>query len=590
MDLEDPKDIKRLMGAVEASFKALETPRQDRAKGIQNLVGSHFFPEGSSEKIPINLTALATTIYAQKLVGTAPQCLISTPYQTLKAEAKDFECITNHEIKRLDVEGSLREWVIEAIFGLGILKVGIADDGIETLENYNFEKTRPYVDVVLFEDFVFDVTAKRERNCQFMGHRYRIPLEEAKENEKFDKDERKKLLGISKQEMKDDGETSNMTDDDAEPDEYQDMVELWEIWLPFENQIVTIACDGENRKPLRVEDWEPPSAECRTGPYHILGFDDVPGNVLYLPPESLWRDLSDIANRLYNKIVRQAEDAKTVFLFRDETDAENIRKAGDGEFIRSNDPGNVVPVSVGAVDNNILATVLNAKDMFDFISNVSIMGGLGAQTSTVGQERLLNESSSDRINKYQKHVMERTSLVLRDLAFYIWENPIPYPRMNRPLNGSPVPMEVPVDFSKERRKGDFLDYNTDVVPFSMQQKSPGERLGFLMQTMSQLIPLQPQLAEQGISFDFKRITELLAQYGSTPELLDILVFSGPPNPAAAYEKGPKQPPASPPGGPSGPTRASSPGRTAPGQSKILQQTLVGGNPQGAERAMVGRAG
>src|SRR5208337_3159153 len=117
---------------------------------------------------------------------------------------------------------------------------------------------------------------------------------------------------------------------DYSADQYRDRLWLRDVWLPKEQLLLTVGCNTNTL--LKVVEWEGP--EC--GPYYKLGYSDVPGNLLPLPPVALWRDLHELSNKLFRKLGNQAEGQKTVLGFTggDEESVSNFQKASDGDGIR----------------------------------------------------------------------------------------------------------------------------------------------------------------------------------------------------------------------------------------------------------------
>ena len=114
-------------------------------------------------------------------------------------------------------------------------------------------------------------------------------------------------------------------------DEYDDFVDLWEIWLPRENKLMVVPSSGMTGtvagKPLSVSEWDGPEG----GPYHRLTFSEVPGNVMGLPAVALWMDLHELVNSLYRKLSRQAQRQKDVFTYPggSEEDARRVAESSD---------------------------------------------------------------------------------------------------------------------------------------------------------------------------------------------------------------------------------------------------------------------
>ena len=146
--------------------------------------------------------------------------------------------------------------------------------------------------------------------------------------------------------------------------------------------------------------------------------------------------------------------------------------------------------------------------------------------------------------------------------------------------------EIPVTYRAWEREGDYLDYNYEIVPYSMQYESPRQRLNGLLTIFTQLfIPLAPVMAQQGIGINYQALSRQVSELSNLPELNDLLIFSQPaPNPGEIGPVG--QPPRQSPVTRRENVRINRSGATLGGKRQILAQALFGGNPQQAEREAV----
>ena len=79
------------------------------------------------------------------------------------------------------------------------------------------------------------------------------------------------------------------------------------------------------------------------------------------------------------------------------------------------------------------------------------------------------------------------------------------------------------DFPPEAREGDFIDFNIDISPYSMQDRSPAERVQSMMELMQGvIIPMTPQMAQMGIKPDMQAFLHYISKYSNTPEIDQIL--------------------------------------------------------------------
>ena len=587
MNPNNPRDLQKLNQAISFGRRKLEPFRKRKYEIVQQLVGNRYGDHGSTKAVPINLIELATNIFTRQLAANAPRALVSTAHMELKPMAMNLELAMNHLIEEIDLGRTLRLSVIDSLFSMGIIKVGLNRTGSVEINGVKHDVGQPFADTVTLDDWVHDPAAKLMERCQFMGNRYRVPLDVAREMPSFNKKARDELQATPRtghNEAGDEREETHSQGHATDPDEYKQYVELWDIWLPQEGLVVTIPVDGDRPRPLRVVEWDGPEH----GPYHILSFSPVPGNTYPLPPAAMWFDLHDLANRLWNKLGRQAGRQKTILgvMGGAEGDAKRVIEANDGETIRMDNPDRVNEFKFGGIDPSNLAFALQVMDKASYLwGNLDALGGLSPQAETLGQDQMLIQNASKRVADMQDRTIEYARNIMRDLGWYMWQDPLIELPLVKRVPGTDV--EIPVTWTPEQREGDFMDYNLNIEPYSMQHSSPGLRLQTLMgMVQSILLPAMPMLEQQGIHVDFEALLKLIAKFSNLPELEEILVFSGEPS----YDPGPVQTRRG--GMPAQTTRryerVNRPGATRSGKEAALMQTLLGGRAQPSEMASIGR--
>lgn len=520
----DSKKASRLLEAVDYSRRRMQPFREQRLAAVRAYVGSNYGEMGASEKVPLNLMQMAVNIYRRQVAARAPQALIVPKDPRLAATADDFELALNWLIKEIDLEASIAQWVIDAMFSVGVMKVGISPGKQWEIEGYNHDAGVPFADVVDFDDFVFDMNAKRWDLCQYVGNRYTLPYEAAMELKLFDEELTPTTL-TDYNEQGDERVSILQTGGAWNPQRgYMDLVELWDLWLPFDNLLVTVQCVDNSGiasgKIVRVVDWDGPEI----GPFHILSFGDVPGNIMPLPPAQAMLDLHEAANRVFRKIVRQADRQKTLTVVSNgaEEDARRIIDANDGDTIRADNPQATREARYGGPDAASIAFLLQLKDLFVYLGgNLDALGGLGRQANTVGQESLISRSANMLIADMQDRTTTSVRKVIESLADYLWNDPTAAPKVLKRIGDTGL--SIPIEFSQDLREGDLLDYMVEIAPYSMQSRTPTERMATLSQLMTNfVIPLAPQLQQRGIGIDMDQFMQIMAKYSNLPEMERIL--------------------------------------------------------------------
>ncbi len=522
----DTRKVNRLQNAVEYSRRQLLPYREKRMHAIRQFVGAHYTDAGAKERVPLNLLEMAISIYRRQIAARRPQVLVRAKDMQQEGVAEQFEFALNSLLKDIDFETTAQKWVLDAMFGLGIVKVGLTPTGADAY-GYEHDPGQPFVDNVDFDDFVFDMTAKRWDQIQFCGNRYCLPLEAIKQMKMFGK----KTKEITASEYRHNNEFGEERIQQVGAGEslygeqyYSPVVELWDVWLPIEGVMVTMKADDRGgistSEPLRVIEWEGPEE----GPYHTMGFGDVPGNLMPLPPVSLLMDLHEMANKVFRKLGRQADRQKTVTLVQSgqEDDGRRLVESSDGEVIRTDRPEATREARYGGVDQPTLAYLVQLKDLFVYMGgNLDALGGLGKLSDTVGQEQLIARSASARMADMQEAASKSVKKVINTLGKYLWYDPVASPKVKTKIPDTNF--EVSLTFSPDIREGEIVEYEIDIAPYSMVDRSPSEKaktLGDLMQGF--IIPLAPLLQQQGMKPNMAKFLELMAKYSNTDELLDIV--------------------------------------------------------------------
>lgn len=575
----DDKKFARLRTAIDWSVRQLEKPRSNRVDAIKQFVGSHYADNGSDRRMPTNLLELAVTIYVRQLAARAPRVMATTKVSTLRPFAKNLELALNQIPEEIGLGSTIRRAVIEAIFGIGICKVGICESG----KIYNGHSVgEPFVDLVSLDDYFCDMSAKDRSGIQYEGNDYWLPFDTAKEmypDVMSDVEPDEHTVTGDNGESRADGISA-----DEGADLYRDKVWLRDVFLPDTQQLLTYGV--KSHKIFRTVDWDGPNG----GPYHVLGFSDVPGNLLPLPMVALWLDLHELGNALFRKLAKQADGKKTVAAFAggNDDDVNALRNASDGDGIRYNGQ-KPEQLSVGGIDAPTLAFFLQVRDLFSyFAGNLDTLGGLSPMADTVGQDKLLSDAAGARINYMRDQTVDFVRSIFKSLAWYEWTDPVRERIIEKRVKGADIALSL--KWSPETREGDFLDYNIDIDVYSMQDDTPSLRLQKIGMALERFVfPALPMIEAQGGRIDFQRLLAMIGQLGNTPELEEIVVFGEPP-PSVPQQGGSSSPALAKPANTTRTyERVNRPGATRSGKDDVLSRLLMGGNVQGAEAASIGRA-
>lgn len=529
------RQMQQLVKSMEHSRRQLAPFREKLLDFTRQYVGMQYSHDGATRKVPINFIELLTGIYVRMLVGGKPRNLITTPHLRLKFQALDFEADQNHLLDEINFELTVQEWVTNAIFLIGIIKTGITEGPQGEIEGFLHDAGQPFADTIDFPDWVHDTNVSRYEQVQFAGNKYYMPADYVFGSGLYGLDGNgQELVGSQHSPYEETGEEKlrNLSGGQEHGiDEFHKLIELWDCWLPREQLVLTFLADDAsgvaNHKPIRTVEWE----GGEEGPYYLLAFTKVPGNMMPLSPVSLMMDLHEMANAVFRKLERQAQRQKDIGIIRPggENTAEAINKTSDGEWVLNDSPQDARVQKFGGPDPLNSAFFLMAKDLAFSIpgGNIELLGGLSAQSDTLGQDQILNQRASRRLESMQEITWSATEKVMKALAKSNWYDPIRNVKINRKVPGTTL--EVPVRHAPELREGDFIDFNFQLYPFSMTNRTPEAKLQTITNYIERVImPFVEQMREQGLTVDLLQLTRIFSKFSNTPELNELLTTANGP--------------------------------------------------------------
>lgn len=579
----------RFTGAFQYSRRKMQPFRAARTRAVKAYAGSNYGDDGGGNRVVANMIELAVNVYTHALSASITNCSVTTKVMEWKSTAYALELALEYFNKNMGFSEAMARCIFDAQFAMGIAKIGLDTTSTIRLYGEDLPVIKPFIDVVDFDDFVIDMAATSASGATFLGNRYRVPLRNAKKIAEINKSS---LVSTPRSVLNDSGDfrQESTGGDDSSSEEIEDCIDLWDIWFPDIRTMVTYPAPqgGEIGRPIRiVEDWYGP--EC--GPFLTLGFYNVPKNVLPLAPVSNLIDLGLVVNKMFVKVARQGERQKRItgVMSGGQKEAQTVISAQDGEVVRLDNPDKVKEFAVGGVDQAVFGSAVQLKQLFSYIGgNLDSMGGLAAQSDTMGQEQLIKQSSSARLNFMSGKTGEFITKCEKAIAWYMFYDPnIDIPIVKK-IPGSNY--EIQSRLTQEMIQGEFLDYNFDISPYAGGAKTPQEKLNILMKLwMETIMPAAEMMGQFGITPDFEGYLKLFARYTDMSELEEIVQFSAPQQPPEqAVSRGGSSAPK-----PKNSTRVyervHNNRQTQAGQEQVLANTLLGGNPQQSEvaKAMAG---
>jgi hypothetical protein len=580
----------RLLKAIENSTRVLRPFREVRKKLVKDFVGSMYGSSGDSgrQDIIMNLMYQTAETYTMSLAANRPRVLVTAQHTDVTWFAHSFQLGINNLIKEIRLEDTLRKAVMDSFFSMGIVKVYTADAGLVELEGEDawVDPGKPFAENISLDDFCYDTTASEWRKSSFALNKYRISREKVLSDGAYNKKVAEELDVVSQYPgwNADSGEVPirEMLKSETQEAGIEPMIDLMDVWLPKDKLVVTLPV-GKNTEPLRVVEWEGPE----NGPFHTLSLTcEVPDNIMPVSPAMNLKPLHDLINGLLRKQRRQAQRQKDIPFYQagHQDDARRIEKASDGEWTRVDNPDSVNVMKMGGVDPQNQAFSHSMKDTYDRMAgNLQMMAGLGPQSDTLGQDKLIHGAVTKREANMQYRVVDFTSRICRDLGSLLWQDQV----LEIPQDFETSGIKVRADWTPEVREGDFIDYNFEIEPFSMMYKSPSERMQGISSFVTQIaLPMEGMMQQYGGTIDIQELVEMYAELMDMPRLKQIVKFEEPkddrPGPS------PQQPAKASHTVRESVRRSVPTGGTAESRSNVMQQVLQGGQPNQQQMNQMGR--
>jgi hypothetical protein len=546
-ELAESIDYDRLARAVQNSSELLKRPRQYRLEMAREVAGHRYGAGGADKPRKVNLLSLYQNLIGGTMIPQEPRYLLAARGGAPRSAVRTEQDWLNEQAVRIHLADDLRSCVYDALYWESYMKVALTSPCDAATSAWGVTAGEPGAWSIDPDDMVYDMSAKRPREFTFIGHRYRCPKEVAKKL--YGKKAAESAGDYDRDFNRDGGERIERIGRGlfGSYEEFEDHVELWEICLPRHGKVVTLldkdVLEADPRSGKARPLWEQPMIAGPHGQYVRLCFMHVPGNPSGKGPMSdLW-ELDQDANNTHRKISRMAARMKELTLYRrrNDEDANEIATKPDGSMVGVEDPETIKTVVTAGNALPVLMTVAaQFKELFDFVSNVSIVGGRGPQAKTATQEKILAASAGAGIGVMQNAVLAFAAKVGESLLWLSHHHPqlemssdykVPgldiseprtlYPSQEQQRKANRFPIMTPA------RDHAFASMNFRIDPYSLSFRSPEERLAFLDQTVMQIAPLLPLFEQRGASFDPNVYMAYKSEYGDAPELKEMFTIRKP---------------------------------------------------------------
>lgn len=577
MNLNQTADRRHLIDMVDNSRKKLDDVRESRRKLLDRAKGSEWFP--SEERTPLNQMAQQEQAILQYLAGGSPRALVVAGGDGSEAAAYEQTLAINKVAERLNLRRKFRRLVQNALYGIGICRIGMVPDRKVSIretfpeldEEGEVEIGRLELSVISLESWVHDCQADTIEEVEFCGHAYWVAKEDVKYylpgvSQNDLEAEEKRWIDEHGHEMA--GAISRGVDGQGQQG-YRDKYWLWDLWIPHAKQLVTMPVNGTG-DIAHVKDWKSRPG----GPYLFLYYRELPDQAI---PISIMADVAlvhDSLNSTFRKLIDQTKEAKTVLGFKPghEDDAGRIRDSKSREIIQMRDPTAVHEFNFNGPDQGLLAMLLQTRELASIIGgNTDVLAGLGAQAPTATQEQMVNSQASGKIQLHEVDTANFQVEVFEAIRWYLMHEQVEPIAITKEVDGTDI--RISSTFEAEKVPGRFDSYTMQIEPYTETYRSPEQRFQSLLSLWERLIMPGVQLGVVDATPDMQRLLTIASQYLDLPEVKQLLRVVSPEEQQSTGEA--RQSPTT----TRNYVRRSAPGPTRSGNAMAALQMMGGDNGQ-----------
>jgi hypothetical protein len=307
---------------------------------------------------------------------------------------------------------------MDAVCGFGILKVGLEalPRGRADYADWRQDPGLPFGERISPDSYILGPCKEREA-APFEGDVYRIDREDAYNVPDVNKEALDRLATF--QDTKREG-AETMTPGGRDFEDLFPQFEWADIWLPKERVVVTVSPRPENGAGIiREVDG---SDFTEGGPYEILGYDYVPDNPLPLGCGLQMHDLHLFLNRMGRKYMRRIDNLKDVLVVTD-PEMGKVRDVSDGQIFTVTDPKSGQVFSFGGNVAEIGNAIQFMQDQQNRNGpNPELLGGLAANSKTLGQDQMKYATASQRISRMVVTTVLFMTRIIRHFGWYMWND------------------------------------------------------------------------------------------------------------------------------------------------------------------------
>ena len=512
------------------AYDQLDDACKNREAVIDEIAGLHYSSDGGTEdRRSINLMEMYLSVFLRANFSREPSVSVTTDYQENKMTADMLERAGGFLLRRADAGGVWTDAVSEGLIGgMGMVKYGLKQSGTLQMQNNNVPVAEPAMRSVRLPDMLLDVAADNRYEMDFVGDFFRMSQQEIEASPLFANVNRDELAGLAEQQgnarLGKNGRRMTILGQNRPKREFRPKIDLVDIYIPSQGIILTCDSSFELGRPLMERPYYGRVDPRNLGPYELLVYSPLPGEIVGLAPLSNLRDLQVAVNELWNKATRDALAAKQ-FMYAQaaaQRDAERMKKAENGEVIFGNTPADMVrEMRVRGADPATVMLVMQGEQLFNRrAGNMDALAGLGPQAETLGQDELIQQAASRKIEDMQQVTETHVFNGIAKLMWYPFTDPLIQVPLSYRIDGWDEFVDV-YTMTREDIRGEYTDYNYGIVPHSINRLTPQQKVAAAVRMYELAAPLLEMAASQsGDVFQVREFIKSIAELSGVQDIVE----------------------------------------------------------------------
>lgn len=496
---------------------------------VRRFVGNWYRMDNNTDPTPDNLIAGYVAFMLPELAYTIPSCSVdATRPVTYEAISDAMEMMLRQWLKDSDFGDQHQDWVRDAFFGFGAMKVGLEpkqqfDDGTVSFEASSTGALTPFACRIPPDQFIMDPRCETPEQARYMGHTYWKDLDNLQSDPRWDAAAVEQLSSSIDDEEGSDSQGERAVPRGKSPE--RNRIGLVDLWLRETKMIITLGRSAQTTLPvvLRQVPFHGPSS----GPYQVLGFYRVPGDPYPIGPlQFAMEQFEELQAHVGSASEAAGMFKRFLLVDAGATDVANATanaRNGDVCTVRGLNPTNTQQVELGGANPEQYQYIEGVRDRWDRTMGLGDAQRGMAAGKTATESQIVQSNVDGRTSYMKSRVTAQTAKVLNKVAWYMFHDPNIVAEVSQvdPITGQVFEGLFLGGIQPGQEGLDWTAFNLEITPESMSRTDNQVIQARAMQIF-QLAPQALQMMVQMPAINVRWILKMLGESMNLKALPDLL--------------------------------------------------------------------